>query len=256
MEVAARRAAGIPGAYLPGQKVRDQFGIARTGAILSAGSAVADPVELTAGLLRHIRQRGATLHSPVHVADVTSKKGEVCLTTREGRHIVAGHAVFCTGYELLQGVPTGGHSLTTTWAFATYPGATYPAWLDETAVWEASDPYLYLRSAPGGRLIVGGEDEPSAEEHDHPEVFAQKMQTLEAKLHALIPGLRFRVGHRWGGTFGDSASGLPRIGAVPNLPNCYYVMGFGGNGITNSVIAAQIVSSSIAGTDPDADLYR
>jgi len=33
-------------------------------------------------------------------------------------------------------------------------------------------------------------------------------------------------------------------------------MGFGGNGITYSVIAAQIVAAALAGRpDPDADLY-
>jgi len=35
------------------------------------------------------------------------------------------------------------------------------------------------------------------------------------------------------------------------------VMGFGGNGITYSVIASQVVSAAIRGAaDPDADLYR
>lgn len=257
MEEAARSAVGIPGTYLTPGGIREQFAIERTGAILSAGSAVADPVELTAGLLRRARQEGATLHAPAAVTDVITSRGEVRLTLAGGTHVVAEHAVFCTGYELLHGVPTRGHSLESTWVFATMPGASYPAWLDGTVVWEASDPYLYLRTAPGGRLIVGGEDEQSAERHDRPAVFARKIKILERKLHALIPGLRFRVGHRWAGTFGDSGSGLPRIDAVPDLPHCHYVMGFGGNGITNSMIAAQIVACAIAGkADPDADVYR
>ena len=34
-------------------------------------------------------------------------------------------------------------------------------------------------------------------------------------------------------------------------------MGFGGNGITYSMIAAEVISRLIAGSDdPDADLYR
>jgi len=257
MEEAARSAAGVPGSYLRPAGIRERFGLERTGAILSGGSAVTDPVELTAGLLRRARQHGATIHAPAEVTEVISSRGEVRLTVGNGTRVVAAHAVFCTGYELLRGVPTRGHSLESTWVFATRPGARYPAWLDETVVWEASDPYLYLRTAPGGRLIVGGEDEPSAERHDRPAVFARKMQTLERKLRALIPGLRFQVGHRWAGTFGESATGLPRIDAVPDRPHCYYVMGFGGNGITNSMIAAQIVPRAIAGkADPDADVYR
>ena len=76
-------------------------------------------------------------------------------------------------------------------------------------------------------------------------------------MRALIPGLRFQIAHRWAGAFGESDTGLPFIDAVPGHPNCFAVMGFGGNGITYSMIAAEVVSRLIAGRDdPDADLYR
>jgi glycine/D-amino acid oxidase-like deaminating enzyme len=31
-------------------------------------------------------------------------------------------------------------------------------------IWEASDPYLYLRTTPDGRIICGGEDEDFSDE--------------------------------------------------------------------------------------------
>ena len=41
------------------------------------------------------------------------------------------------------------------------------------------------------------------------------------------------------------------------MDHAWAVMGFGGNGITYSVIASQVVSAAIrGGTDADADLYR
>ena len=41
------------------------------------------------------------------------------------------------------------------------------------------------------------------------------------------------------------------------MDHAWAVMGFGGNGITYSVIASQVVSAAIrGGADPDADLYR
>ena len=41
------------------------------------------------------------------------------------------------------------------------------------------------------------------------------------------------------------------------MDHAFAVMGFGGNGITHSVIASEIVGAAIRGkTDPDADLYR
>jgi glycine/D-amino acid oxidase-like deaminating enzyme len=50
---------------------------------------------------------------------------------------------------------------------------------------------------------------------------------------------------------------MPLIGAIPDMPRCHAVMGFGGNGITYSVIASQIVAAAIRGhPDPDADLFN
>lgn len=50
--------------------------------------------------------------------------------------------------------------------------------------------------------------------------------------------------------------------ACPSSTACrgsgsFSVMGFGGNGITFSVIGAQVIAAAIAGRpDPDADLFR
>ena len=42
----------------------------------------------------------------------------------------------------------------------------------------------------------------------------------------------------------------------PGQENCWAVLGFGGNGITCSRIAADIIRVALAGkSDPDADLY-
>lgn len=39
------------------------------------------------------------------------------------------------------------------------------------------------------------------------------------------------------------------------MPNCYAAMGYGGNGITFSMMAAQMLRGLITGTgDPDSDL--
>ncbi len=64
------------------------------------------------------------------------------------------------------------------------------------------------------------------------------------------------IGPTWAGAFGTTETGLPSIGAIPKQQNCYAVLGFGGNGITYSRIAADILSAEFAGKpDPDADLY-
>lgn len=256
-ETAARRDADLSARFVAPEELRGDFGIERTGAIVSSGSAVGNPVQLSAGLLRAAMHRGAQIYSPVDVDTVSTDGGQVRLTTKSGFTVVAQDVVFCTGYEVLSCIPTKGHIVRSTWAFATATGAHYPRWLDGTVVWEASDPYLYLRTAPGRRLIVGGEDEGLGGRHNDRRLFDRKMRTLSAKVRELLPGSKFRVQHCWAGSFGDSESGLPRIDKVPGLPHCHIVMGFGGNGIANSMIASQIVAAAINGrVDPDADLYR
>lgn len=55
---------------------------------------------------------------------------------------------------------------------------------------------------------------------------------------------------------GAGVSGLPAIGAIPGAARCFAVMGYGGNGITFSVIAAQIIQRAILGLpDADAELF-
>jgi glycine/D-amino acid oxidase-like deaminating enzyme len=256
-EVDARERAGIPGLYLSGRDVRDEFGIDRTGAILSNGSAQANPMQLAAGLLRLAVKAGASVCSPVTIKAIAADKSGVILTTDDDVEIATRHAVFCTGYEILKSIPQNGHSTKSTWAFASAPTKSAPAWLADHIVWEAADPYLYLRLTNDGCIVAGGEDEPFSDTHADMGLLREKTNRVAKKVRALLPGLRFRIDHRWAGAFGESDTGLPFIDRVPGHPNCYAVMGFGGNGITYSIIAAEVVSLFIAGRDdPDADLYR
>jgi glycine/D-amino acid oxidase-like deaminating enzyme len=72
----------------------------------------------------------------------------------------------------------------------------------------------------------------------------------------LFPALDTRAALAWAGAFGTTTTGLPSIGEVPGFPNCWAVVGFGGNGMTYSRIAADIIDAALSGrTDPDAGIY-
>lgn len=256
-EAEARAALGLESAFLGKAEVRERFGIERTGAILSQGSASGDPARLAAGLLRRAQANGATVYSRVEVEQAASDPDGVTLLTDAGHAVRARQVVFCCGYEFPKGVPTPGAEVISTWALASKPRLRCPAWLRETLVWEASDPYLYFRMGGDGRLIVGGEDEADPAAHQDPVKLKRKCAAIATKLRALLPEVEFEVDYTWAGAFGESATGLPSIAPVPAMDNAWAVMGFGGNGITYSVIASQIVAAGIRGrADPDADLYR
>ncbi|MFT4151942.1 MAG: FAD-dependent oxidoreductase, partial [Paracoccaceae bacterium] len=215
-----------------------------------------NPAQLTAGLLKVALARGAELASPVEVADVADLGPSAAIATREGRLFTAGHVVFCTGYEYLPQMESAAHRVISTWALASHPGVKRPPWLDGMLVWEASDPYLYFRSTADGRIIAGGEDEASATAFADDTKRAAKTARILEKLRETC-GLRFRPAYTWSAPFGDTTDGLPIIDRVPGMRRVHSVMGFGGNGITFSMIAAQVVAAAIAGRpDADADLFR
>jgi glycine/D-amino acid oxidase-like deaminating enzyme len=255
-EADARASIGLESVYLDPSALRERTEIRRTGAILSEGSASADPACLAAGLLRRAVSRGARMFTPVEVTDVLQGDGHVSLVTDSGFELRARHVVFCCGYEFPKRVPTEGARIISTWALASKPLNSAPAWLRDHLVWEASDPYLYFRTTADGRVIVGGEDEASSTKHADPKLIAPKAKTIIGKLSALVPELRFTPDYAWSGAFGESSTSMPLIGVIPGMPPAYAVMGFGGNGITYSVIASQIVGAAVRGrTDADADLY-
>lgn len=256
-EAQARAEIGLDSQYLDAAALRDRFGLDRTGALLSSGSAGGDPARLAAGLLRRAQRRGARIWSPVEVLQAVSDPDGVTLLTDTGHAVRARSVVFCCGYEFPKGVPAPGAEVISSWAMASKPRQRCPAWLRDMLVWEASDPYLYLRMSGDGRLIVGGEDEVSATAHQDQAKLKAKREVLDAKLGRLLPDVAFEIDYAWAGAFGESATGLPSMGPIPGMDHAWAVMGFGGNGITYSVIASEIVAAEVRGQgDPDADLYR
>ena len=256
-EAALRRETGIAAEFIPRQRLLAEYGIDRTGAILSTDSASANPAQLTAGLLRLAQERGAEIVSPFEVTDFAELVDGVALAWAGGRVVVAGHAVFCTGYEFLPQLASAHHRIISTWAIASAEGVRRPDWLAELLVWEAADPYLYFRATPTGRIIAGGEDEAGAHAHEDAGKLRRNAAGIARKL-AETAGIRIgRPAYAWAAAFGDSDDGLPIIDLVPGCRRCHAVMGFGGNGITYSAIAAELTARRIDGrSDPDADLYR
>ena len=175
--------------------------------------------------------------------------------TSDGVELEAKALVFATGYELADGVSAAGHRRTSTWAFAT-PPQPQAIWDSGALIWEASNPYLYIRTTGDGRVLVGGEDENIDDEAARDALLPTKIEALQKKTKALLPWIDATADFAWAGTFGESENGLPSIGAVPGMPNCYAVLGYGGNGITFGAIAAQMIVERLCGRpDPDEELF-
>jgi glycine/D-amino acid oxidase-like deaminating enzyme len=254
-EYHARIAAGLASRFLDRKELRDRFDIARSAALLSYGDLLIDPRITTLALLKAAVACGASIHSPVEIVHVQATPSGVTAVADNGRIIRCRHLVLATGYELPKRVPRRGHRIVSTWAIATRPQPRR-LWPERCMIWEASEPYLYLRTTPDGRIICGGGDEDFSDEAARDALLGRKTRTLRRKLGRLIRGADTRADFAWTGSFGTTTTGLPKIGAIPGMPNCWAALGYGGNGTTYARIAADVIRGALAGRpDTDAKLY-
>ncbi len=254
-EVRLRQKIGLASEYLDRRSLRHHFGIDREAALLNHGNAEANPVQLAAGYLRCALHAGAQLRAPHEIVDLHCCSGGIELVTEDGIEIKAAHVVLCTGYELAKIVPPAHNRMISTWAIATRPQPE-AIWPQRALIWESSEPYLYLRSTDDGRVICGGEDAEFSDPVKRDQLTETKARRIAAKLRRLMPALDVRPQYAWTGTFGASSTGMPTIGEIPGYPNCYAVMGYGGNGITFSMLASRLITAAICKRKlPEADLF-
>jgi glycine/D-amino acid oxidase-like deaminating enzyme len=187
-EHAARRAAGLATRFLDRKALGDRFGIARQAALLTYGDLVLDPRKTTLALLKAAAAHRARIFAPVEIIDLDANRNGVTAIASNGKRIHCRHLVFATGYELPNQVPRKGHRIVSTWAIATV-AQPRRLWPEQCMIWEASNPYLYLRTTPRGHVICGGEDEEFSDERERDALLKSKTPTLRRKLSRLLPAL-------------------------------------------------------------------
>ncbi|KQV63986.1 FAD-dependent oxidoreductase [Rhizobium sp. Root1220] len=245
-EVDLRQRAGLPSTYLEHCDLFTEFELDRDAAILSRGSAEADPLLLTWALLALATQQGARLLN-ASITRLDSEAGNVTAETDRSFVIEAKSVVLATGYTM-PGIDIPKlHRTTSSWALATVPQDPATLWRDRALIWEDSHPYLYMRTTPDGRIVAGGEDDDTVDPNARDEKLPEKIMTIREKMERLWPKADTRVANAWCGTFGETIDGLPLIGPVPSMPQVYAAYGYGGNGITFSYLASQMIGAMIGG---------
>jgi len=242
-----RERAGIGSALVSSRDLAERFGFQSEGALYDKGCAEADPVALARGLLDAAVRRGVKVFSPVLATTYDVSRKGVTVLTDAGHEIGARHLVLANGYEMPAIVPSSIHRIMSTWVVATLADAGLD-WPDGVLVWEASEPYAYMRRTMDGRIIIGGEDEGLTDGEARDRKIGAKSERLMAKLGEFRPrNGGAKADYAWAGFFGTTDDGLPLIGPVPGHPNVHAAFGYGGNGITSSAIAARLMPDSIAG---------
>src|SRR6476646_5530178 len=254
----ARRSAGIETELLSERDIRGRFSFSRPAALLSPVAGEVDAYRLTHKLLSDATRHGLEVFDRTAVVKYRSGRGGVELETANGSRIRARKAVFATGYETPEFLDRSLVRLVSTFAFATEPLETFEGWgEDRCLIWETARPYFYARTAADGRAVVGGADLPFATAHKRSLVLRRRCQRLDAQFRKMFPAIAGDADWRWAGTFGETEDGLPYIGSAKQFPHGYFALGYGGNGITFSWIAANLLLDRFLGRpNPDADLFR
>ncbi|GIO38570.1 oxidoreductase [Paenibacillus antibioticophila] len=247
---------GFPAAWLDADQIRSKFPFQRPAAIYTKGDAEIQPVDFTRGLVSHAASKGVQVfeYSPVQIGSFRPD-GVSC---RCGASTIkAKRVIFATGYmaQTLKREP--GAELVTSYAIATDPAPHLNDWYERCLIWETARPYLYMRTASDGSIIIGGLDEPlpSGGLKEGREI--QKGKDLLHLLHQMFPEKSpLQIKRSWGAVFGRTRDGLPFIGGHPDFPHCYFLEGYGGNGTVCSMLGAELIADLIMGISrEDAEMF-
>ena len=256
-ECAARKKAGIDVEYLDEIEVSSMFSFQRPAALLSQDGAEVDAYRLTHRLMARAAKRGLRVFD--RTAMVKHRGGEtgVVIETDRGFKVTARQVVFATGYESVEFLPQHVATLKSTFTFASEPVENFAGWWERCLLWETARPYLYMRTTADGRAMVGGEDDPFRNPARRDRLIPRKTEKLTARFREMFPQIDLEVAFSWAGTFSETKDGLAYIGSVPKFPRYLFALGFGGNGITYSAIAAEIIRDHILHRpNTDAMLFR
>jgi len=100
--------------------------------------------------------------------------------------------------------------------------------------------------------MIGGEDEPFTDAASRDELIPAKAAVLVKKFRDIFK-THIDVAFTWAGVFGETKDGLPYIGPHQEFPRGLFALGYGGNGITFSLIAAEIIRDLLRGR-PNSDV--
>jgi glycine/D-amino acid oxidase-like deaminating enzyme len=243
--------------WLDEPEIKKTFGFEAPAAIFSEDGGEVDAYLLTHALLGDFRKKGHQVFNNTHIKQIDHHKTGITLLTHDGPEIKAKKLVIACGYESLQYVPQKIADIHSTYALVSEPLPDKYFWHRNSLVWETATPYMYFRVASENRVLIGGRDDPYHHPHILPSVIARKTQQLKNAFCKMMPHIPLKPDFSWVGAFAVTKDGLPYIGSIPERPNTYFALGFGGNGITFSVIAAKIIRDLILDKkNCDAELFH
>jgi glycine/D-amino acid oxidase-like deaminating enzyme len=256
-EFADRKKHGFKVQYLEENAVFEKSGIHAPAAILSADGAQTNAYMFTHSLYQYNIKKGLEVYDRTSIHTIKHSSKGVELLTENGYRIKARKLIYATGYEVVNYIDKPIVKLQSAYASVSEPlSQERPYWKNDMLLWNTADPYLYMRTTPDNRILIGGRDEDFYSPKKRDELIGVKTKKLTHDFKKVFPHINFIPEFSWTGTFGSTKDGLPFIGNYKKLMNSYFALGFGGNGITFSLIGAEIIADLITGKkNSDAAIF-
>jgi len=237
-EFDARKKAGLPGRWLTAAAIYRMTGMRAQAAIATSGNAQVNPVRACEGFLRAAARRGAIIFERSQARSVKASRTGIEVRTAGGT-ISARHIVVATGYATpeFRGL-VGRFRMKDTYVLATRRLSLRPR--RRVMAWDTDRPYHYLRWSDDGRLLLGGEDT----RHRSPRGAGRRIASAGARLRTYLARIYPELAdegadYAWEGLFAETPDGLPYVGEHSRYPRHLFALGYGGNGMTASFLAAR-----------------
>ncbi|CAM3475123.1 FAD-binding oxidoreductase [Sphingobacterium prati] len=241
-EFCTRDAAGFKVKWLSEDEIKKKYNIEGAyGGICSEQGASIDAFCFAHELLAYNVKKGLEVFDKTALTAVKSSERSHKITVSSGAMIHAKKIIYCIGYESVELIPEKFVDLLSTFAIVSEPNISLYQQYKDLLIWNTSDPYLYMRTTDDCRFLIGGKDEEFHDPQKRDAMIAIKSDKLE-KSFLKIFDRPFVTDFNWAGTFGVTKDGLPYIGKHKQFKNTFFVCGFGGNGITFSVTAMEMVA--------------
>lgn len=247
-EGALRLAQGFKLEILDRAKLASRFGIDSAAGLLTPVAAETDPYQLAHRLLGGIETLGGQVHARTALEGFKTVRGGIQAETDTGVSIRCKQLVFAAGYESQRWIDQSVASNRSSYAFVSEPMPGQLGPLKKTLVWESARPYLYMRRTADERLLVGGEDDRFDIPLKRDARVKGKAATLLNRVSKLFPELPLKIAFAWAGTFAETEDGLPFFGPhEQHGPRVHFALAYGGNGITYSLIGAELLRDTLLG---------
>ncbi|MER2170495.1 MAG: FAD-dependent oxidoreductase [Psychrobacillus psychrodurans] len=247
---------GFPCDYWGRNEMAEKMPFTKHGALVTYGDAEINPLKFVHGILSKLEELGVHLFPYTEVIDVFENNDSLDVRTNR-QPLNASKIIYTTGYETTPVGERVGADINRSYAFVSNRIAEFSDWYEQALIWETKRPYLYIRTAVDGRLIVGGLDEDKPEAPQSDELIQQRTENLLQQAKELFPDYDIQIDYAYAASFGESIDNIPFIGEHPTKKNQFYLLGYGGNGTVYSMLGSHILKDLITGKrNEDADLFQ